>query len=138
MPSGLGCLCSARTEAVGHTSTARHAIISSSAFAGWRAKTLLSPRSTIRPGATWRAAAQLMHAVSMYQSPDAESGFLTGLDVADLKAHVDQCLALLLFHYFQRALERRQQLLRLAHALAVAAGSLNDMLEARRGLERRE
>jgi hypothetical protein len=52
---------------------ARQAISSSSAFAGWRAKTLLSPRSAIRPGATWRDAAQLMHAVSMYQSPAAES-----------------------------------------------------------------
>src|SRR5919204_6918100 len=73
-PAGRCLRDSLRTDAVGHTRSARHAINSSSAFAGWRANTLLSPRSTIKPGATCREAAQLMHAVSMYQSPDAESG----------------------------------------------------------------
>src|SRR2546421_4350404 len=139
MPAGFDRLVSVRTEAVGQTSMARQAIISSSAFAGWRAKTLLSPRSTINPGATWRAAAQLMQAVSMYQSPGADWRFRSArLDVACLQADVDERLALFLLHHFQRTLERRHQILRLADLLAVTAARLDHVLKARRGFQRGE
>jgi len=45
---------SLRTDAVGHTSTARHAASCSSGVAGCRAKMLFSLRSTMSPGATCR------------------------------------------------------------------------------------
>src|SRR5262249_17893615 len=60
-------------EAVGHTSAARQASSSSSAFAGCRAKMDSSLRRMTRPGATLRDAPQSMHRVSTYQSPGAES-----------------------------------------------------------------
>src|SRR4030095_11700746 len=75
---GRGRFVSLRTDAVGQTSTARHAASCSSGVTGCRAKTLLSLRSTIKPGATWRDAPQSMHAVSTYQSPAAESGLRLG------------------------------------------------------------
>ena len=75
---GRGCFVSLRTDAVGHTSTARQAASRSSGDTGCRAKMLLPSRATMRPGATWRDAPQSIHAVSMYQSPVAESGLRTG------------------------------------------------------------
>jgi hypothetical protein len=75
---GRGCLISLRTEAVGHTSTARQAASRSAAVVGCRANTLLPCLATMRSGATWRDAPQSMHAVSTYQSPGAESGLRVG------------------------------------------------------------
>jgi hypothetical protein len=75
---GVGCFVSLRTDAVGHTSTARHAASCSSGVSGCRANTLLPFRPMIRSGATWRDAPQSMHALSMYQSPGAESGLRMG------------------------------------------------------------
>lgn len=75
---GRGCFVSLRTDAVGHTSTARHAASCSSGVSGCRANTLLPFRPMIRSGATWRDAPQSMHASSMYQSPGAESGLRMG------------------------------------------------------------
>jgi hypothetical protein len=77
-PRGRAYLVSLRTDAVGHTSSARHAASLSSCVFGCRAKTLLSFRSTMSAGATCREAPQSMHAVSMYQSPGAESGLRGG------------------------------------------------------------
>src|SRR5205814_6798992 len=63
---------------------------------------------------------------------------LRSLHVADLEADVEQRLALLDFYRLQRALERGHHFSCLGDALAVAAGGLHDVLEARRGLERGE
>src|SRR5262245_14503269 len=65
---------------------------------------------------------------------DLQDG-LRGLDVARFDLHVEERLALLFLHHLQRALERRQQLLRLGDGFAVAAARLHHVLETRRRLE---
>ena len=86
---GRGCFVSLRTDAVGQTSTARQAASCSSDDTGCRANTLLPPRATIRSGATWRDAPQSIHAVSMYQSPGAESGLRVGFIAEAIEHRVD-------------------------------------------------
>ena len=89
--SGRGCFVSLRTDAVGQTSTARHTAIWSSGVVGCRVNTLLPFRCTIRSGATWHAAPQSMHAVSMYQLPGAESGLRMRFTPVDFQS-VPSCV----------------------------------------------
>jgi len=63
---------------------------------------------------------------------------LAGLYVAYFQADVEQRLALFLPSLPSTRVQCRHELFRLAHALTVAARRLDDVLEARRGLERGE
>src|SRR3546814_142853 len=64
------------TERVGQTSTARHAIATSSGVSGWRTKydTPSDGLRSTRPGATWRAASQSMQRSSTNHGPGAPAG----------------------------------------------------------------